>query len=43
MRSWKFEESQARKYLAEILGAVKYVHGKFIIHRDIKLDNVIVD
>lgn len=36
-------ESEARLYLAEIINAIDELHMNGIIHRDIKLDNILVD
>ena len=38
-----FEEEPAKKYLAEIVLAVEYLHSKDIIHRDLKPDNILID
>ena len=35
-------ESFASKVLYEILSAVGYIHGKNIVHRDIKVDNILL-
>ncbi|XP_036037794.1 LOW QUALITY PROTEIN: sperm motility kinase-like [Onychomys torridus] len=37
------EESEARRLFTQILHAVQYCHDKFIIHRDIKADNILLD
>lgn len=37
-----FEFEQAREYLLPILQAVHFAHGKGVIHRDIKPDNILV-
>ena len=37
------KEDEARIYMAEIILAVEEIHRNGIIHRDIKLDNVLLD
>ncbi|CDW78002.1 protein kinase domain containing protein [Stylonychia lemnae] len=39
----RLSESEARLYLAEILTAIEELHKHGIIHRDIKLDNILLD
>ena len=39
----RLPESEARLYLAEILVAIEELHKNGIIHRDIKLDNILLD
>ncbi|XP_036031901.1 sperm motility kinase 2B-like [Onychomys torridus] len=37
------EESKARRLFTQILHAVQYCHDNFIIHRDIKAQNILLD
>jgi serine/threonine protein kinase len=39
----RLSEAEARLYLAEILVAIEELHKNGIIHRDIKLDNILLD
>ena len=38
-----FSESQARHYFKQILSAVAYCHENGVCHRDLKLENILVD
>lgn len=38
----KFEENLARLYFKQIVSAVHYCHRQGIIHRDLKLENILV-
>jgi len=40
--SGRFEERAARFYVAEIVLALDYLHGHDIIHRDVKMENVML-
>ena len=37
------DEKISRYYFRQIVNAVQYCHSKGVVHRDIKLDNVIID
>ena len=37
-----FPEEIVQYFMRQIMSAVKYLHGKKILHRDIKLDNILV-
>ena len=39
----RLEESAARKIFAQLISALEYLHSKCIAHRDIKLENVMLD
>ena len=39
----KFNEEQARFYMAEIMLGLDYLHKKNVVFRDIKPENILVD
>ena len=39
----KFAESRCRFYAAEIICAIRFLHNRHIIYRDLKLDNILLD
>ena len=39
----RFEEPQVKFYAAQMIMAIGYLHSKGIVHRDLKLENILVD
>ena len=37
-----FPEELVQHFMRQIIDAFKYIHGKKIIHRDVKLDNILL-
>jgi len=42
-RRKRFTEPETRFFILQLLGALKYMHGKRVIHRDLKLGNIFLD
>lgn len=43
LRNGKLEENEARKYFQQLIDAVGYCHSRGVYHRDLKLENVLLD
>lgn len=39
----KVNENRAREFLIEICNAVEYCHSNHIVHRDLKIENLLID
>jgi serine/threonine protein kinase len=43
MPNRQFQEEKAKKILKQLLMSLEYLHDKNVTHRDIKLENIIID
>lgn len=39
----RLKDSEAKRIFSQIAAAIKYCHSKNITHRDIKLENILLD
>lgn len=39
----RLNEERARKYFSEIVDSVSYLHSRGVVHRDLKLENIMID
>lgn len=37
------KESEARRYFQQIIAAISYCHRMNVVHRDLKLENILID
>nr|CAH8838031.1 unnamed protein product [Trichobilharzia regenti] len=42
-RARRFDEARARFYAAEVILALMFLHNHYIVYRDLKLDNILLD
>ncbi|CAG8795721.1 189_t:CDS:2, partial [Dentiscutata erythropus] len=43
VKSGRLKEKKASRYIAQMAGALSYIHKKHVIHRDIKPENLLID
>ncbi len=43
LRKKRLKEPMARKLFAQLISSVNYMHSQGIVHRDLKLENLLLD
>ncbi|KYG50682.1 hypothetical protein M433DRAFT_138913 [Acidomyces richmondensis BFW] len=43
LKNGRMEPAMVQKIFTQLVGAVSYVHGKSCVHRDLKLENILLD
>jgi len=43
LKNGRMEPAMVQKIFTQLVGAVNYVHGKSCVHRDLKLENILLD
>lgn len=43
LKKVRLGENQARQFFRQLISAIEYCHGNFVIHRDLKPENILLD